>query len=59
MPVGDIWKPYKLFQGDLYHCRSCGFELILPAAEPVAEHLQRDYAKLANLLKPMLLVEDC
>jgi hypothetical protein len=58
-PVAGSWKPYKLFQGDLYHCRSCGFELIVPAAQPVAEHFQEDYGKWASILRPMLLVDDC
>jgi hypothetical protein len=59
MPVGNKWKPYKLFQGDVLECRSCGFELILPAEQPVAEHFQKDYAKWAETMHPILLVEDC
>jgi len=59
MPVANAWKPYELFAGDLMACRSCGFELILPAQGPVAEQHQADYPKWVEMLRPMLLVEDC
>jgi hypothetical protein len=36
---GDgYWKPYKLWQGDLYRCGGCGAEIISGvAAQPVGE----------------------
>lgn len=35
--------PYKVFSGDLWACPTCGYELIITAPNPIAEHYQPGY----------------
>ena len=60
MPVGDDWKPYKLWMGDLWQCQQCGHKLIVGVgAQPIAEHYQPDFAKISDSYNPLLQVDDC
>lgn len=34
---------YKVFSGDLLSCPSCGYELLVTAPNPIAEHFQPGY----------------
>lgn len=55
-----VWKPYKLWQGDLWRCQGCGAEIIVGAGRsPYAEHHEPDYAEQVQAAEPLLLVEDC
>jgi hypothetical protein len=40
----EMWKPYKLWQADLWHCLGCGHELVVGfGAEPVRIQHQEDF----------------
>jgi len=40
----ERWKPYKLWQGDLWECQGCGTEIIHGTGfEPFNEHYKKDF----------------
>jgi hypothetical protein len=54
------WRPYKLWQGDLWECLGCGHELISGVGHfPIREHYQDDFDEVVRILKPGLQVDDC
>ncbi len=72
MPTGDTddalpgtatperWKPYKLWNGDLWRCEGCGAEIVVGCAQvPLSEHYKPDFQKLIALYQPKLQVNDC
>jgi hypothetical protein len=68
MPLGPVqadggpesWGPYKLWQGDLYACPGCGFELVTGfAGAPLAEHYEPTYADTRRRFEPLVRVDDC
>lgn len=62
MPAGGkdgMWRPYKLWLGDLYACEGCDTEMIFLPDAPVAEHYQKDYAEWVQRLQPAFRVDDC
>jgi len=61
MPVGDDWRPYKLWYADLYRCPTCGIEVVGGfGARPIAESFQPDYDDVAARHGPRFLrVDDC
>lgn len=43
-------RPYRLWFTDLWHCLSCGAEIVIGfAREPWGEHFQPDYQNKARL----------
>lgn len=70
MPVGgvrappgteapEMWKPYKLWVGDLWACEGCESEIIIGALHPVAEHYQTEFAAQVARLQPETTINDC
>lgn len=71
MPVGNVrplpgtaepdnWKPYKLWEGDLWRCHGCGHLLIVGVGlAPIAEHYQPDFNSKAAAHGVELQVNDC
>ena len=57
----ENWKPYKLWQADLYRCDGCGHEVITGFAQlPSAEHYQPEFKdKVARARQPIYEVNDC
>lgn len=54
------WGPYKLWDSDLWKCKSCGHEILIGHANrPWAEHFQADYAEKVARAKPLVRVCDC
>ncbi len=45
--MADAERPYQIWMGDIYSCRSCGTEIVCGFGHtPVAEHFQTErYAK--------------
>jgi len=53
------WKPYKLWQGDLWKCPECGHEIISGVApQPLAEHYQPGF-EATRMKLSRLQVNDC
>lgn len=71
MPIGNVlvpagteaphlWKPYKLWMGDLWECLGCGNEIVVGhASSPIAEHYQSNFCAEVLRLKPTITVNDC
>lgn len=71
MPVGsaenirgkrkpEAWKPYKLWNGDLWECPDCGAQVVVGCApRPVAEHYQPGFTQAVADFGATLQVNDC
>jgi hypothetical protein len=72
MPAGDDnpppgnnaperWEPYKLWSGDLWHCPSCGSEIIVGVgAKPVSERHHRDFKEFREKVAANAInINDC
>lgn len=47
----EEWKSYKLWRGDIFECKGCGFEIIGGiASQPASEHYMGDYKELRQKL---------
>ena len=60
----EKWKPYKLWNGDLWECPDCHAEIIVGfARQPWAEHYQSDFAKKveseAARVSELIQINDC
>ena len=57
----EKWKPYKLWDGDLWECKGCGAEIIVGiASEPISEHYLDDFAETrASYPTADYIVNDC
>jgi hypothetical protein len=55
------WRPYKVWQGDLWRCQGCGHQTISGVARlPYAEHYQEDFKEtVAKLKADQHTVWDC
>ncbi len=54
------WKPYKLWQGDLYECPDCHAQTIVGVAPaPLSEHYEPYFTLQAAANGATLLVKDC
>jgi hypothetical protein len=65
MPIGPrphvSWKPYKVWQGDLWECKGCHSEIIVGAGhQPIMEqyHLGFDVAR-RELQADKININDC
>lgn len=55
-----LWRPYKLWQGDLWACPGCGAEIIVGCAQkPLAEHYMPDFQKAVEDTQAILKINDC
>ena len=54
-----LWKPYKLWLGDLWECNGCGHQIVVGALNPVSEHYMPDFDDQVQAMKPKLIVNDC
>ncbi len=70
MPVGlsrpesgkdaDGWKPYKLWNGDLWECQGCGHQIIVGHAKlPESEHYMANFAERVRNRGVTLHINDC
>lgn len=70
MPIGngvppgtefpDLWRPYKLWQGDLWECHGCGHELISGVGyRPISEQYYPQFNEDVKAYCPMMQVNDC
>ena len=57
----ELWRPYKLWSGDLWECPGCGHTLVSGVGHShVAEHYQPDFvAVVARLGADQFQVNDC
>ena len=56
----DLWRDYKLWQGDLWECRGCGHQIIVGVgAAPISEHYLPDFAERVKSRAPAFRVNDC
>jgi hypothetical protein len=54
------WKPYKLWQADLYRCHGCGAEIVVGfGANPVCEKHMVEFEKTFTNFPPSVTVNDC
>lgn len=60
-PVDDtLWEPYKLWNADLWECKTCGFQMVTGfAKQPISEHYRLDYEWEKKLNPPIVFVRDC
>lgn len=55
-----MWKPYKLWVGDLWECEGCGAHILSGFGQgPIAEHYQDGFNDRAKALGADLQVNDC
>jgi len=65
MPTGSGfprpgWKPYKLWEGDLWECKGCGHEIIVGVgAEPIAIQHQPTFQADLQRFAPEYQINDC
>lgn len=64
VPLGterpDLWKPYKLWSGDLWRCQGCGAEIVVGVAHrPISEHYQDGFSEIVQNYAVTLQVNDC
>lgn len=59
--AADLWKPYKLWVGDLWECLGCGANIVVGVGGgPLAEHFEFDFAaKVEKSGAGQLQVNDC
>src|SRR5436190_24294052 len=56
----DLWKPYKLWRGDLYECEGCHHQIISGFAQtPVSEHYMPDFQEQVQKFNATLQINDC
>lgn len=57
----EYWRPYKLWNGDLWKCPDCGHEIVVGviSSYPVREHFEVDYPDMVKRLGATLQVNDC
>jgi len=56
----ESWRPYKLWNGDLWECPDCGAQVVVGCApQPIAEHYQPTFAKSVAEFGATLQVNDC
>jgi hypothetical protein len=56
----EDWKPYKLWQADLYWCRSCGMEIVVGSGmNAIAERYMQQFDELVKDHPPEVTVNDC
>jgi hypothetical protein len=55
----DEWRPYKLWQADLWECRGCGTQILTGHGQkPIAEYFENNYYDIRDRFVPMLRVDD-
>lgn len=58
--AADQWKPYKLWNGDLWACPDCGAEIIVGVGIwPLAEYFQEDFDKKCESWNATIQINDC
>lgn len=57
----DNWRPYKLWQGDLWRCAGCGNQIIVGTGfDPIAEHYESGFSDIAARCGgDQLQINDC
>jgi len=56
----DNWKPYKLWNGDLWECPDCGSQVIVGCGyEPVSEHYKPEFTQAVIDWGATLQINDC
>lgn len=57
----ELWKPYKIWAGDLWRCEGCGTEIVHgTGAGPINEHYKPDFEDTVKRLgADQLQVNDC
>jgi DNA-directed RNA polymerase subunit RPC12/RpoP len=57
---GAGWRPYKIWQADLYKCHGCGTEIVTGfGTAPIAEHYMPQFENLLVAYPPRVTVNDC
>jgi hypothetical protein len=56
-----MWRPYKLWSGDLWECQGCGSRIVVgTGSQPVRESHQKDFEEERQRLgATRILVNDC
>jgi hypothetical protein len=58
--AADDWRPYKIWQADLYECRSCGSQVVSGyGLNPIAIQHMPDFKKMLEEHPPDVTVNDC
>lgn len=57
----ELWRPYKLWCGDLWECQGCGSQLIVGTGfKPIRENYDADFEEERQRLGAhKILVNDC
>jgi DNA-directed RNA polymerase subunit RPC12/RpoP len=56
----DRWRPYKIWQADLYKCHGCGAEIVTGfGTTPIAEHYMPQFENVLAAYPPRVTVNDC
>ena len=56
----DLWKPYKLWSGDLWECQGCKAQIVVGVGVgPMAEHFQPEFELECKRAKARIQVNDC
>ncbi len=56
----EKWRPYKLWNSDMWECPDCGVQIIVGhGAGPVSEHYKPDFAEMVASYGATLQINDC
>jgi hypothetical protein len=60
MEAPEKWRPYKLWQSDLWECQGCGHQLITGHGRgPISEHYEPNFADQIVSWGAELQINDC
>lgn len=55
-----LWRPYKLWYGDLWRCRGCGAQIVVGTGRrPIAEQHDPDFLARIASHNAVLQINDC
>ena len=55
----ELWKPYKLWVGDLWECKGCGAEILVGAIRVAGEQHEPDFMDKVQRWGAHLQINDC
>lgn len=56
----ELWKPYKLWRGDLWECQGCGHQAISGVGwAPVSEHYLPEFTDKCTAYNAEIQINDC
>lgn len=56
----ELWRPYKLWAGDLFECEGCGSQIVSgTGVRPFAEHWEADFNDTVAKMGAEVQINDC